>query len=123
MRPSGPFSSTRPIKLADALPLPVRFTVKMGGASDGLVTGTLQIPVHHESEAERNLHDRLAELGERHRGRGDRSRAEPHEHPRVGDAFDDSADGSALEPRWAERRPEIHDRRGHKDVIKTHGVH
>src|SRR5215208_4615704 len=28
-----------PMKLADALPLPVSSTVKMGGASDGLVTG------------------------------------------------------------------------------------
>src|SRR5918994_1493338 len=37
-RPAGLASSVRPMKLADALPLPVRSSVKRGGASEGLVS-------------------------------------------------------------------------------------
>jgi transposase len=43
-RPVGLTSSARPMKLADALPLPVSSTVKMGGALDGLVTGLSRNP-------------------------------------------------------------------------------
>jgi hypothetical protein len=43
-RPVGLVSSVRPMKLADALPLPVSCRVKMGGASDGLVTGLSRYP-------------------------------------------------------------------------------
>src|SRR3954470_21306251 len=39
-----PVSSTSPKKLADALPRPVRFTVKFGGASEGRVTGLSRYP-------------------------------------------------------------------------------
>ena len=88
----------RPMKLADALPLPVSSTVKMGGALDGLVTGLSRYPFITAVKVN-GTSTRVEPSGERRRGRGDRSSAERHVRDGVGDAFDDSGDGAVVEPR------------------------